>query len=270
MTNSSMSTIKKGRVSIEQLSVIFSSRGREVQAVQDVNIDIEPGQFICLLGPSGCGKSTLLNCIAGFVKPSLGSVSVDGELIVEPGPDRGMVFQQHALYPWKTVLQNISFGPEVTGRGHSSPKSTAMTFLKMVGLTQFADYYPHELSGGMQQRVGIARALANYPRLLLMDEPFGALDSQTRLMMQENLLKLWRELGITVVFVTHDVDEAVFLSDRILVMGSNPGRVVRDLTVNLSRPRTTDTTITQEFLQLRKQCLDLIRDETLKTFDTIA
>ena len=269
MTHSSPSLIKKGRVSIEQLSVVFSSRGRDIQAVQDVNIVIEPGQFICLLGPSGCGKSTLLNCLAGFVKPSLGSVSVDDELITGPGPDRGMVFQQHALYPWKTVLQNISFGPEVTGRGHSSPKSTAMTFLKMVGLSQYADYYPHELSGGMQQRVGIARALANYPRLLLMDEPFGALDSQTRLMMQENLLNLWRELSITVVFVTHDVDEAVFLSDRILVMGSNPGRVVCDLSVDLPRPRSTETTITHEFLELRKQCLDLIRDETLKSFDAL-
>lgn len=257
----------QGRVSIDNLSVSFSSRGKDMLAIQDVNITIKPGEFVCLLGPSGCGKSTLLNCVAGFVQPSLGSISVDNELITGPGPDRGMVFQQHSLYPWKTVLQNIAFGPEVTGRGQGSPKSTAQTFLRMVGLSKYADYYPHELSGGMQQRVGIARALANYPRLLLMDEPFGALDSQTRLMMQENLLKLWRDLSITVLFVTHDVDEAVFLSDRVLVMGSNPGRIVKDLSVSLSRPRNSDTTVSREFVELRKTCLDLIRHESLKAFE---
>ena len=264
--SASQPLVTQGQVSIDNLSVSFSSRGQDVLAIQDINISIRPGEFVCLLGPSGCGKSTLLNCVAGFVKPTLGSISVDQEAITGPGPDRGMVFQQHSLYPWKTVLQNIAFGPEVTGRGKGSPKATAQTFLRMVGLSKYAEYYPHELSGGMQQRVGIARALANYPKLLLMDEPFGALDSQTRLMMQENLLRLWRDLSITVLFVTHDVDEAVFLSDRVLVMGSNPGRIVRDLPVNLPRPRNSDTTVSREFVELRKTCLDLIRLESLKAF----
>jgi NitT/TauT family transport system ATP-binding protein len=208
-----------------------------------------------------------LNCIAGFVSPTLGSVEVDGDLITSPGPDRGMVFQNHSLYPWKTVLKNISFGPEITSRGASAPEATARTFLQMVGLSKYENHYPHELSGGMQQRVGIARALANYPRVLLMDEPFGALDSQTRSLMQENLLALWRDLHITVVFVTHDIDEAVLLADRILVMGSNPGHIVRSLDVSLPRPRSSESTLLPEFLSLRKQCLDLIRVETMTTFE---
>ena len=257
----------RGQINLCNLSVSFSSRGKDLLALQDVNVSISPGEFICLLGPSGCGKSTLLNCIAGFVSPTLGSVEVDGDLITSPGPDRGMVFQNHSLYPWKTVLKNVSFGPEITLRGASAPEATARTFLQMVGLSKYENYYPHELSGGMQQRVGIARALANYPSVLLMDEPFGALDSQTRSLMQENLLALWRDLHITVVFVTHDIDEAVLLADRILVMGSNPGHVVRSLDVSLPRPRSSDSTLLPEFLSLRKQCLDLIRVETMSTFE---
>ena len=260
-------TPTKGRVRLDRVSVSYNSRGKTLIAVEDTSIDITPGEFVCLLGPSGCGKSTLLNCVAGFVNPTSGTATVDDEVITTPGPDRGMVFQQYSLYPWKTVLENIAFGPKVTGRGHDSPVSTALTFLEMIGLTKYANHYPHELSGGMQQRVGIARALANYPRVLLMDEPFGALDSQTRLMMQENLLRLWREFGITVIFVTHDVDEAVFLADRILVMSANPGRVIRDLTIDLSRPRNSDTTTSAAFVELRKICLELIRDESLRAFE---
>ena len=261
-----ISSVSKGRISIDNLSVVFSSRGRELAAVSDVNIFIEPGQFVCLLGPSGCGKSTLLNCIAGFVRPTLGSVSVDGQLIDAPGPDRGMVFQNHSLFPWKTVLKNVSLGPEISARGGSSPDATARTFLNMVGLSDYEDYYPNELSGGMQQRVGIARALANYPSVLLMDEPFGALDSQTRSLMQDSLMKLWRDLKLTVVFVTHDIDEAIILADRVLVMGSQPGRVVSDLSVNLPRDRSSETTLLPEFLRLRKTCLDLIKAQTMSSF----
>ena len=256
----------KGQILVEHLSVSFSTRSRDLVVLEDVNIQINPGEFVCLLGPSGCGKSTLLNCVAGFVKPTLGSVSVDGALVVKPDPDRGMVFQDHSLFPWKTVLKNIAFGPEITSRGGSSPEAIARTFLNMVGLTQYADYYPHELSGGMQQRVGIARALANYPSVLLMDEPFGALDSQTRFLMQENLLNLWSDLKITVLFVTHDIDEAVLLSDRILVMGAQPGRIVSDIDVNLPRKRSSQTTLLPEFLVLRKKCLDLIKDHTMSSF----
>tara|TARA_B100001250_G_C19770822_1_gene777097 strand:+ start:294 stop:1142 length:849 start_codon:yes stop_codon:yes gene_type:complete len=259
---------KKGRVKLENISVNYNTRGNFVTAIENTSIEIEPGEFVCLLGPSGCGKSTLLNCVAGFVKPNSGQITVDGELIKQPGPDRGMVFQQYSLYPWKTVIENIAFGPKVTGRGSQSPETTANHFLEMIGLTKYAKHYPNELSGGMQQRVGIARALANYPRVLLMDEPFGALDSQTRLIMQENLLRLWREFGTTVIFVTHDVDEAVFLSDRIIVMSSNPGRVIKDIKINLERPRNTNTTTSTRFVELRKICLDLIRDESLKVFES--
>lgn len=260
------SSASKGQILIENLSVVFSSRGRELSAVSDINVSIKPGEFVCLLGPSGCGKSTLLNCIAGFVKPTLGSVSVDGKLVDSPGPDRGMVFQNHSLFPWKTVLKNVSFGPEISMRSNSSPDATARTFLNMVGLSDYEDYYPNELSGGMQQRVGIARALANYPSVLLMDEPFGALDSQTRSLMQDSLMRLWRDLKLTVVFVTHDIDEAIILADRVLVMGSQPGRVVSDLSVKLPRERSSDTTLLPEFLRLRKTCLDLIKSQTMMSF----
>ena len=264
----SIPSVSKGQISIQNLSVVFSSRGRDLSAVSDVNVCIEPGEFVCLLGPSGCGKSTLLNCIAGFVKPTLGSVSVDGQLIDSPGPDRGMVFQNHSLFPWKTVLKNVSLGPEISARSGSSPEGTARTFLNMVGLSDYEDYYPNELSGGMQQRVGIARALANYPSVLLMDEPFGALDSQTRSLMQESLMRLWKDLKLTVVFVTHDIDEAILLADRVLVMGSNPGRVVNDLPVHLPRERSIETTLLPEFLRLRKTCLDLIKAQTMTSFQS--
>jgi NitT/TauT family transport system ATP-binding protein len=230
----------------------------------ETSLEIAPGEFVCLLGPSGCGKSTLLNCIAGYVRPSAGSVLVDGEAVKEPGPDRGMVFQQYSLFPWKTIRDNIAFGPKIAGRDSDA---IANTFLEMVGLTKFAKKYPAELSGGMQQRVGIARALANYPSVLLMDEPFGALDAQTRLMMQENLLKIWSEFGITVVFVTHDVDEAIFLADRVLVMSASPGSIIADMRVTLGRPRAPDIAISPEFMQLKKQCLEQIRSESLKAFE---
>ena len=193
-----------------------------------------------------------------------GEVRVDGELITAPGPDRGMVFQQYSLFPWKTVKENVAFGPKIAGK---PADQVANTFLDMVGLSRFANRYPAELSGGMQQRVGIARALANYPRVLLMDEPFGALDAQTRLMMQENLLKIWNEFGTTVLFVTHDVDEAIFLADRVLIMSASPGRIIADLTVELPRPRLPEMTAEPEFAELKQQCIAYIRAESVKAFE---
>jgi NitT/TauT family transport system ATP-binding protein len=258
--------IDRGHIRITDVAVTFKAGGTVRTAVESTDVEIQPGEFVCLLGPSGCGKSTLLNCVAGHVNPSSGVVLVDGEKILKPGPDRGMVFQQYSLFPWKTVRENIAFGPQITGRGDGSPTSVANTFLDMIGLSKYGDSYPSELSGGMQQRVGIARALANYPSVLLMDEPFGALDSQTRLMMQENLLRLWQEFGITVLFVTHDVDEAVYLSDRILIMSASPGKIIADLRVDLPRPRTIEQTTTAGFAEMRKTCMEFIRAESLKAF----
>ena len=256
---------EKGHVLIDRVSVVFG-RGTNTQtAVEETSLDIAPGEFVCLLGPSGCGKSTLLNCVAGYVAPSRGTVTVDGEAITKPGPDRGMVFQQYSLFPWKTVLDNVAFGPRVAGRADG--EAIARTFLDMVGLSRFAKRYPGELSGGMQQRVGIARALANYPRVLLMDEPFGALDAQTRLVMQEGLLRIWGEFGITVMFVTHDIDEALFLADRVLVMSASPGRIIADLAVPLARPRSPALATEDAFIRLKRECLEQIRAESMRAFD---
>ncbi|MGB0905817.1 MAG: ABC transporter ATP-binding protein, partial [Mangrovicoccus sp.] len=220
-----------------------------------------------ILGPSGCGKSTLLNAVAGYVKPTEGRVLVDGVEVVKPGPDRGMVFQQYSLLPWKTVYENVAFGPRLAGKSNREAGSIANTFLSMVGLRKFGDRYPAELSGGMQQRVGIARALANYPSVLLMDEPFGALDAQTRLMMQESLLEIWRKFHTTVVFVTHDVDEAVFLADRVLIMSAAPGHVIEDFRIDLPRPRSTDMASHPIYVEARQHCLATIRAESRKAFE---
>jgi sulfonate transport system ATP-binding protein len=201
------------------------------------------------------------------VKPGSGQIRVDGEKVTRPGPDRGMVFQQYSLFPWKTVKDNVAFGPLVAGQSHTEAEAVARTFLDMVGLLRFANRYPSELSGGMQQRVGIARALANYPRVLLMDEPFGALDAQTRQMMQENLLNIWSEFGTTVLFITHDIDEAIFLADRVLIMSASPGRIIADLTVALPRPRLPEVTAEPAFFELKRQCIARVRAESLKAFE---
>jgi NitT/TauT family transport system ATP-binding protein len=260
-------SVDTGRVEIERVTIVFGKGHKAHKAVEETSISIQPGEFVCILGPSGCGKSTLLNTVAGYVKPDSGEVRVDGELITHPGPDRGMVFQQYSLFPWKTVKQNVAFGPKIAGKSPTTAESVANTFLDMVGLSRFANRYPAELSGGMQQRVGIARALANYPRVLLMDEPFGALDAQTRLMMQESLLNIWNEFGTTVLFVTHDIDEAIFLADRVLIMSASPGRIIADLTVNLPRPRLPEVTAEPAFAEMKRQCIANIRAESLKAFE---
>ena len=259
--------LSKGHIRIENVSINYHRGGVERMAVQSTSLEIHSGEFVCILGPSGCGKSTLLNSVAGHVPTSSGRITVDGDLVTGPGPDRGMVYQQHSLFPWKTVRENVAFGPRITGRGDNSPISTANTFLEMVGLANYGDSYPSELSGGMQQRVGIARALANYPSVLLMDEPFGALDSQTRLMMQENLLRLWQDFRITVLFVTHDIDEAVYLSDRVVVMSAGPGRVIDDIRVDIPRPRSGHDIASDAFVAARKTCFELIRQESLRAFE---
>jgi NitT/TauT family transport system ATP-binding protein len=258
----------RGLVEIWDVSVQFRSSGETNRALENTTVKIEPGSFVCLLGPSGCGKSTLLNAVAGYVRPTTGWVRVDGNQIVRPGPDRGMVFQQYSLFPWKTVRDNVAFGPFATGSGRARARAVADELLDMVGLTRFANRYPAELSGGMQQRVGIARALANRPTVLLMDEPFGALDAQTRAMMQENLLRIWAEFKTTVIFVTHDVDEAIFLADRVLIMSAAPGRIIEDVAVPLPRPRSPELTTDAAFVSLKRHFLQVIRAESLKVFES--
>jgi len=255
---------EKGHIEIHDVSVDF---GSGVIAVNDASLEIMPGEFVCLLGPSGCGKSTLMNTVAGFVDPTSGSVKVDGVDVDRPGQDRGMVFQQHSLFPWKTVCDNVAFGPLMAGEGIDTARSTARSLLEMVGLSAYEKRFPGVLSGGMKQRVGIARALANYPSVLLMDEPFGALDAQTRAMMQENLLQIWDEFGITVIFVTHDIDEAVFLADRVVVMSASPGRLIADIKIELPRPRSPEMVTSEDYIKAKKQCMDLIRSESLRAFE---
>lgn len=256
----------RGHIKIDDVTIGFRSGATFNRAVEKTSLDIKPGQFVCILGPSGCGKSTLLNSVAGYVKPTSGQVLVDEQPVTGPGPDRGMVFQQYSLFPWKTVHQNIAFGPKLAGRSARECDSIANTLLSMIGLSKIASKLPGELSGGMQQRVGIARALANYPDVLLMDEPFGALDAQTRLIMQESLLDIWSEFETTVLFVTHDVDEAIFLADRILIMSTSPGSIIADLSVSLERPRKGELATSDEFVRLKRKCLSFIRRESLKAF----
>ena len=256
-----------GNIAIQQLSIVFGTSKQSFLAVEDFSLQVNPGEFVCLIGPSGCGKSTVLNSIAGFISPTRGYILVDDRLIEQPGGDRGMVFQQPSLFPWKTVLGNVAHGPLMAGKSKVVANKIAQDFLTMVGLAKFAKNYPMMLSGGMKQRVAIARALANSPRVLLMDEPFGALDAQTRFMMQENLLKLWAELKTTVVFVTHDIDEAIFLGDRVVVMSANPGRILKDIEISLPRPRSSNLLVDPTFSALKKDCFDLIRQESLQAFN---
>jgi NitT/TauT family transport system ATP-binding protein len=207
--------------------------------LRGVNLDVAVGEFVCLVGHSGCGKSTILNLVAGYIKPDRGAVLVDGQPVTGPAPDRGVVFQEHALFPWYTVLENVAFGPLVRHRGRAAAFETATRYLKLVGLEQYARAYPGTLSGGMKQRVGIARALANEPSALLMDEPFGALDALTRDTMRKELLRIWLQLQPTVVFVTHSVQEAVYLADQVAVMKLGQGSIDRRIHINLPRPRDT-------------------------------
>jgi sulfonate transport system ATP-binding protein len=208
----------RGRITIADLLVAFGDGAARRAAVDHVSLEVAPGEFVCVLGPSGCGKSTLLNVVAGFIAPQSGTVRIDDVAISRPGADRGVVFQQPTLFPWKTVLENIAYGPKVAGRGHAEADRIARHFMAMVGLAAFADYYPQALSGGMQQRVGIARALANSPNVLLMDEPFGSLDPITKARLQQELRRLHAAVAKTILFVTHDVDEALMLGDRIAVL----------------------------------------------------
>jgi len=224
-------------LTVENLNKNYVSRGSETAALVNIDLRIEEGEFICLLGPSGCGKSTLLKIIAGLIPATSGRIAINGEPVSGPGPERAVVFQDYALFPWMTVGDNVEFGLEARKLPVAERHEISSRLLKVVGLSDFADRFPHHLSGGMKQRVSIARALAVDPSLLLMDEPFGALDAQTRHVLQDELLRIWREYRKTVVFVTHSIEEAIYLSDRIVVMTARPGRVKQIVTVPEARPR---------------------------------
>jgi NitT/TauT family transport system ATP-binding protein len=237
--------------------------GSPVLAVDDVSLEIADKAFVCLVGPSGCGKSTLLNLLAGFEFPDAGQVLLGGVAVTAPGPDRGMVFQENALFPWLTVIGNVCYGPQRRGLRAAEYLPAARAILQQVGLSRFVDSYPDELSGGMRQRVAIARALVNKPSVLLLDEPFGALDAQTRSLMQEMLLRVWEKEHRTVLFVTHDVEEAIFMADRVVVMSRRPGRILEDISVGLPRPREYEVTTTPEFSAIKRSVLHLVRQEAL-------
>ena len=243
---------------VKHLGKEFNSQQGAVTALKDINFKTHRREFVCVIGPSGCGKSTLIRILAGLESPSSGEVLLDNKPVFEPGPDRGMVFQGYTLFPWLNVKQNVMFGLEMQGATKAGAESEAMNWIELVGLDRFADAYPHQLSGGMKQRVAIARALANKPRILLMDEPFGALDAQTRSKMQANLIEIWRNIDITVLFITHDLDEAIYLADRILVLKANPGEVEELIEVSVPRPRRTDQIISPEFLATKKRLEELI------------
>jgi len=254
---------KMGRLSVKNVSRTFTKEEDEsgTEALHDVSFNVEDGEFICILGPSGCGKTTLLRITAGLETQTSGEITLNGIPITGPDPKRGMVFQQYSLFPWRTVMDNITFGLEMQGIKKVEARKHVEKYIELVGLEQFKNSYPHELSGGMQQRAAIARALSNEPEVLLMDEPFGALDAQTRNILQDELLKIWEQKHVTFLFVTHSVDEAVFLSDRIVVMTSRPGRVKEIVKVDLPRPRCRTG---PEANLLRDHVLKLLEEERFK------
>jgi len=252
------------KLHIHNVSKVYYSDGRDVMAIDEIDLKIKNKEFATILGPSGCGKSTLLRIVAGLIKPSRGVVRLDGEVISGPGQDRGMVFQSYTLFPWLTVRENVQFGLEISGTPKTKLKEVAQEFVEKVGLKGFERTYPKGLSGGMKQRVAIARALANNPAILLLDEPFGALDAQTRALMQELLTQVWEELHKTILFVTHDVEEAIFLSDRVFIMTARPGKIKAEINIPLDRPRNYELKSTEASLNLKRQALTLIREEAIK------
>lgn len=252
------------KVKIENVVKKYNTRKGEMVALNGVSLDIKENEFICVVGPSGCGKSTLLNIIAGLHEPTSGRVLVDGKEVDGPGPERGVVFQQYALFPWLTVLQNVEFGLKLKGVTGEKAKEEAMKYIKMVDLEQFVNSYPKELSGGMKQRVAIARAYAVNPEVLLMDEPFGALDAQTRTQLQSELLETWQKEKKTCFFITHDVDEAIILAQKVIIMSARPGRIKEIVDINIPYPRTQETKMTPEFLELKNHIWSQVYQEYLE------
>ena len=240
-------------IEIKNINKSFDGRGKNLSVLENINLEINDGELICLLGPSGCGKTTLLRLIAGLDQPTSGEIVANGELVEKPSGDRAVIFQQYSLFPWLTVIQNVTFGLEISGGSKEENIQAAERYLKSVGLLDFKDSYPHELSGGMKQRVAIIRSLLNHSPILLMDEPFSALDMQNRHKLQEQLIGVWKRFENTSVFVTHDVDEAVYLADKIVLLDKNPGKIAEIISVDLERPRKRDSL---EFLKIQESIVD--------------
>ena len=251
-------------IEISGVTQEFEKKDGKFLALDTVNLNVEQNEFICVVGPSGCGKTTLLNIIAGLCKPTTGTVKVRGELVTGPGKGKGVVFQQYALYPWLTVEKNVEFGMRMKGVPKAERAEIAKKYIDLVGLSKFAKAYPKELSGGMKQRVAIARAYATAPEVLLMDEPFGALDAQTRAQLQENLLKTWEQERKTCFFITRDVEEAVLLATKIIIMSAGPGHITEIVPVTLPYPRTQQTKLTSEFNELKNQIWNKVYREYLE------
>ncbi len=240
-------------IEIKNINKSFDGRGKNLSVLENINLNINDGELVCLLGPSGCGKTTLLRLIAGLDHPTSGEIVANGEVVEKPSGDRAVIFQQYSLFPWLTVLQNVTFGLEMSGGSKEENVKAAERYLESVGLLDFKDSYPHELSGGMKQRVAIIRSLLNHSPILLMDEPFSALDMQNRHKLQEQLIGVWKRFENTIVFVTHDVDEAVYLADKIVLLDKNPGKIAEVIPVDLERPRKRDS---MEFLKIQESIVD--------------
>ncbi len=253
-----MANAARPHIVVSDVDKRFVIPGGEIVALKDIDLTINEGEFVCLLGPSGCGKSTLLNAIAGFSAPTTGAITVDGRAVKDPGPDRGMVFQEYALFPWMTVAQNIAFGLEIKGMSRAQIEPKVNELLAMLKLAEFRDRFPKDLSGGMRQRVAIARVLALDSPVMLMDEPFGALDALTRRSLQDELIRIWSATGKTIVFVTHSIEESIYLADRIVVLTYRPGTIKRDIRVELPRPRDSASTA---FNELKRELSALVTAE---------
>ncbi len=254
-------TLAASDIAIDQVSLRYGTGEGSVLALSGLSLDVRPQEFCVIVGPSGCGKSSLLYLVAGLEERTSGTIKVGGQVVSEPGADRGMVFQSYTLFPWLTVAQNVEYGPKHKGLPAAERQAIVSYFLEEVGLAAFRNHYPAQLSGGMKQRVAIARALANDPIVLLMDEPFGALDSQTRHAMQQLLLGVWDHSKKTVLFVTHDIDEAILLGDRVVVMSGRPGQILREIPVTFARPRSVDLVMEPEFIALKREILALLKHD---------
>lgn len=252
------------KLKIDHVKKVYQGRNGAVTALNGVDFEIKENEFICVVGPSGCGKSTLLNIIAGLEDATEGAVYIDGRKIESTGVERGVVFQQYALFPWMTVLKNVMFGPTLQGKSAAEAKEIAMKYIQMVQLEDFVGHYPKELSGGMKQRVAIARAYANNPEVLLMDEPFGALDAQTRTQLQSELLEMWEKERKTCFFITHDVEEAIILAQRVVIMSARPGRIKEVVDIDIPYPRDQETKMSQRFLELKNHIWSQVYQEYLE------